>query len=541
MISAMIVDDEYWVRVGIKKQAMWRELGIESVYEAKNGKEALSEALQKKPEIIITDMRMPVMDGVELLRRVRNELPSSKVIIVSGYSDFKYMQEAIKCGAFSYLLKPVKEKELNDTLCSVVSKILKEREEAKKWEKLAQLNNEYVYNLKDKLLNDYINNEISLTELLAYNINGLNSIFCSDKYCVVMVGIVNSCADFMNAEREKKIINTALKYDFEEIIKNERCCLYFKKSREEYIIIVGFDKGDSHQHCEERIAKMCLKLSNVLECNDSVKVKILIGNMHSGIDGIIKSYKELVSLKNDMNLLGQEKLLFVKSLLPIKSNRAPGYAEEYKLLEQYIKNCNKSEISKLINDMFNKMTQHGYISINNIKNMAFEFDTMINNILKEYNSSFQSICHEKAWYMEDMSIVTDLNKFKTYFLNTCANTVDVIISKRDEDAKKLILQIVEYVNNNYGEDIKLSTLSQKYYFNLEYISRIFKRETGMNFSDYLREIRMKKALEFLKRENLKIADIASMLGYNDEHYFSKVFKEYYNYTPSQYRKLLYKI
>lgn len=186
MLSAMIVDDEYWVRISIREQAQWEDMGIDRIYEAKDGKEAIEAAIKNKPDIMIIDMRMPVMDGRELLNRICEQLPDTKVIVLSGYSDFNYMQEAVKCGAFSYLLKPVKTNELNDTLFKAVSKILKSKNDK---EQFKILNDEYVLSMRNSLMNRFLNDEMSDEEFAAYAAENSSLGLYNDQYLAAVISI----------------------------------------------------------------------------------------------------------------------------------------------------------------------------------------------------------------------------------------------------------------------------------------------------------------------------------------------------------------
>jgi len=350
MIKILLVDDESWSIAGIRELIDYRSLGLESIGEARNGLQAIKIIEKDLPQIIITDIRMPMMDGIELVEYIHQKGLDIHVIIISGYSEFEYAKQAIDLGVFAYILKPVEKEELKKALKNLV-----------------------------------------------------------------------------------KIIN-----------------------------------------------KETLKKRKEFEYSNS-RIKHLI---------------------------------------------------------YYIENLYKKEVMNEIDYLFLEINKNKETTALDIHNTIISIIFALNNLLQRYNSSIDDLLGEKV-----SARLTTLNfiipeNLKPRLIHIVTSIMKYIEINKKSYTGKIIEEVENYIRNNYCEDISLQSLSDRYSINTAYLSRMFKSEVGMNFNEFLNQIRMETAIELLKNRDLKMKDIARLTGYSSSNYFFKKFKSYYRFTPSQFRETL---
>lgn len=394
MLKLIIVDDEPRIRRGLKNCLLWNEMGIQIVAEAENGQEAIEVAKSIKPDIMLLDTYMPIKNGIEVAQEVAVFLPECTVIIVSGYDEFEYAQQAIECGVFSYILKPVDKKKLRNTVHKAIEAKMKQRS-IKEYSEWAE---NYIETNKQQLKKNIILNWI--------------------KASVTKEDI----------EKKQKVLS---------IDENKAYCMFI----------------------------IC-KLS-VMKNKEEVKHPMLMG------------FEEIAD-KYVRSVFGNDTIL-----AEFEEDKCVGFFE-YK---------NKTDVDVMLRESTQAIENHcGYVCISEY--------TIVENILcmrDKYNELIAA-CESKVALSPSMAMAKS------------------------------------YVDKNYADqNLTLNEVAEKQFVSDSHISRLFKKEVGKTFNEYLTCLRIEKAKEYLLYPNSKVYEVAGKVGYKTQHYFSRVFKSEVGMTPLEYK------
>lgn len=515
----LIVDDEEWVRRGLREQVDWVKLGIELVGEAQNGQKA-KEFIDKYPvDIIITDIRMPIMDGIELMTYVNENNLDIIVIILSGFAEFEYAKEAIRLGAFSYLLKPIEEEDLEKVLKQAVNDLHNRR----------QKNHVHM----EKRMTEFVYGQSSDE----FNIEKIMPVSPGDErtkgyYCVVLKFYKGSVY-----KKTRLTIQHTMEwiFDIENEFSNSLVLFRNYVVENELVLIMRSD----HTFIDER-HRLMIQLDNfVLKQKEHYnnETYIGIGTIVTDIHNISVSYAKAVKASIDGILLIKKRIVLAEQL--------EGFTltfEISKLLEKelvtYLRKGYKAEIYNIVNDLMDIIRFNQSYSAKSIRGGLAKLlrsieETMDRDEVKGFESKKNHELIDLIKY--DILSVAELNTLIIKYID------DIIMLMKSADAidiKLIITNIQDSIENNYASDINLSYFSEQYHVSEAYLSKSFKKISGMNFSEALTRRRMDVAIKLLRNENITINDIADMVGYTNVNYFFKKFKNVFNSTPSEYRKKL---
>ena len=531
-VKVIIVDDEIKICRLIYKYIHWDELGLEFCDFCYDGVDALQKIDIYKPDVIITDISMPNIDGIELISNIRNLSKNCYILIISGYSDFEYAKKAINLGVNDYLLKPINQSELNNALKKIV-----DRDKIKKeyFEKNGQLESQI------KLQREVIKSKV-LTELMFSDVSAANGEFSSasinSKYGTVFndlkkyqlfyiwINTVNN----MNIELSvtmiiDKIVNSNLICDVEEyIISYRNNCI---------IILINHD--NECQFAEElirKIRRIVRENKELLNINNAYFFVTKAENNMINILNRRNEYSLLLSLRYEMYSFGVlvENKKEIPDNIPVKKIDEIGdifyhaveifdleQVHELKLkillfLNEYKKECGivlYILCQKIIGKLF-KISKQGSLDLEN---------TLIKDLKNIYNIN-----------SEYSVFVDEADKLITDFIN------DVNSRERKERAKTVELG-KKYIELHYCEDLSLETVGRNIGLNPSYLSNTFKKEYGISFVDYIIQVRIEHSKELLIQTDRTINDIAYEVGYSNPKYFSKLFRKVIGISPKEYRKL----
>jgi two-component system, response regulator YesN len=523
-MRALIVDDEKHVREGIKILGAWEQNSIAEVYEAGNGEEAIYLIQKYKPEIIFSDMKMPKMDGVLLLEWIKENQPTSKTIVVTGYDDYHYMRKAIHFGSSDYLLKPIDPEILNHTLETAVHEWKKEALERARKESSTQLINEMKPVYRDRKLTQLLNRD-NLKEDL-YEDFGIQP---SHTYQVALVRIHGKAIEAFHGDRDLayfSILNV-----INEIMLENECGIGFRfLSSKGEVVIIFWNKF-------EQIEKLLHQLYRVLRRTMNISCPIVLGKQVKKSSSLMDSYLHAKQIFFDTNILDKiENRIYMQEnpTAPVLRNLMD-YSANIDLAVQV---GTMDGFDEVIDQITTDFTEGHFLPVKQLLHLENEYLVISNRWFKHYNLSIKAA--------EDIQKRLDL-----FFNQNGAFMLDEYIKRKKREiaiflkkVKKSTLQknsniiydIEKYLQANFDRDVKLQEISEHFYISREYISRKFKQEFNVNISDYIVKFRMKKAKSLLKNSELKIYEIANMIGYQDDKYFRKVFKKVEGITPNEYRE-----
>lgn len=533
MVKVFLVEDEIVIRDGIKNSIQWEKEGFEFVGEAGDGELAYPMILKEQPDILITDIKMPFMDGLELSRLVKQELPDIKILILSGYDEFEYAKEAIRIGVAEYLLKPVSSNKLLEVLRSVTSAIVQERQEKellRKYEADMLENREYQ---KDEFLNRILTQNLSVTEILA-QAKALSMDLSAQLYNTVILEVAGiSAAEETGGENMLSAIETGIE---------EQNGLYtFRRSTERWMVLCLAE--DSVQMDQKvRTVEACVK-SALDTCPVQTEYFGAIGHPVSRIRELKESLAEAERvfacryLKEWNQIVGSEGIpengsenteLNVGSLEVAKLDR--------KILDGFLKTGLRGQASSFVDEYFASLgekniqsllfrqyvTMDAYLTaVSVLESIGYDSDEFVARCgdFKDMETVFQTVAHTKK-----------------YLVHLIETTIDFREAVSKGSNGSLLKAARSYIEQNFdNEDISLNTVASSVNLSPNYFSTVFSQEMGMTFIEYLTRVRMEKAKELLRGSSMKTAEIAYAVGYKDSHYFSYLFKKTQHCTPREFK------
>ena len=521
-MKALIVDDERHVREGIKLLADWAGNEITEIYEASNGEDAIQIIESVHPEIIFSDMKMPKIDGTQLLKWMDEHYAEGKTIVVTGYDDYHYMRKAMHYGSSDYLLKPIDPKMLNDTLMRVVQEWKQEEVERKNKQDKNQLINKMKPAYRDQQLTHMINNDPIDKNVLEEFL-----LIEAKAYTIALMQLSNGAIEQFKGDRDLTLF-TLLNVINEELSRhNSGIAFHYVTAKGEIVLLIKRRK--------EEAVILIRGVHNTLKELLGLSCTITIGLEVTSITQLNLSYQYAKSIMMNRDVSGnqQDKIITDKKEKEIKS--LMGYASSIKMAVQA---GELNAFHSLIGQIQKDLTSNNQLSWRQLIHLENEYQMISTRWHKEFNlpMNISTNIEEQINRFIDKNDHFQLEAYKTRKKKEIALFLRRVKRQNTRKSQNVIHEIEKYVKANFHREIKLQEISNHFYISREYISRKFKQEYNINISEYVVSIRMKKAQELLKSSNLKVYDIANMIGYQDDKCFRKVFKKIVGVSPNEYRE-----
>ncbi|NBI86403.1 response regulator [Lachnospiraceae bacterium] len=525
----VLADDEEEVLFGIRNNLDWESYGFEVAGAFSNGRDVLDFLQTQEVDIVITDIRMPFMDGIELAKNIREHHPQVKIIIISGYSDFGYAKEAMSCRVTDYILKPVNAKEMGEVLKRAKEMLQRELEERKNTALLKQQYEESLPVIRDHLLNRIVEGNADWDDL-----NGRL------RRCGVLIADaafwVAALFQFDNAEgMEGQYTPMYVRNRLKEHLCNK--CQYASfYSRLGECTLFGFNRREEAGkilRCLNDITKECKKVMGT-------GIAIGVGKVKNSVQGIKESFEEAREALMYRKMAKEGQVIYMEDI-DITSQRFAFFEDEPRdMLFSVIKFGDRNGIHTVLHEIQMQLKKQD-MSMNACQVWLVSMLHAILLFVKQYipamEYEFFGGRAEPFDFMKIMGQYSDLDSFFRWMEECCFSLGEYFAKERDSKAQKVTDIAKEYIGREYGNPgISLETAAEYIGLTPAYFSGLFKKETGESFVEYLTAQRLREAKRLLDETDEKIYAIAEKAGYMDAGYFSHVFKKKYGISPIGYRR-----
>lgn len=529
MLKLLLVDDEQPILDGLKSLIDWDKAGIRHIETAANGREALAVAGSFKPDIIITDIKMPFMNGLELIRSIRQMQPESKCIVLCGYQDFEYAREAMKYGAVRYLVKPVEENELKEAIQNIRESYLSASREK---ERIADLNRKLVESvpfLRNKLLYSIITGEAKDADVTAAQLNSFGIKHFPDRYiCAVIEFETNHSIGGFTGEN-MELIRFAAANITDELINAHAEGLVFYMLEQQIIIIM--DVMDCQTHTVEALLRDVIHhISGFLK----MPVTIGVSSVCEGIGESTRSFREAKSALKYKLLAGIGKAIYYNDMAGDSTREIFIPLNLGKRLENSVITGDSSSIPGAVSNLFTALKSIKGVRPSEILSKCREELLLIRRNFEDMGVSAKTISAFIERFDNELQGLT-IDELELQFRAAFTEMANEILKTNTAGIKAIINQIRQYIDNNYEFQITLNTIAEKFYINSSYASRLFKQELSENFIDYLTGKRISEAIKMLLNTEMNVYEISEKIGYGNPKYFSQLFKKHTGMTPREYR------
>ena len=535
-IKVFLVEDEMVIRRGIKNSIDWEKEGYIFCGEASDGELAYPMIIKEKPDILITDIRMPFMDGLELCKLVKKELPNIKILILSGYDEFDYAKEAIRLGVTEYLLKPISSGKLLEALNGVSESIRREKEDK-------DLDRKYMEEMRENTEHE---KQKFFEQMIAGNLSMADALETGKKYEMnLSAGMYNLLLfRFTLGEENRKsgeLLGEA-EYAIEKLTERLEYVFEFQRGVEGWAFLL---MADNEEQMSERVKELSKDLEEIMKNYSTIAYFGGIGQPVARLRELEESFREAeraLAARFTMELnriISVEDIRMAQNVDTLDDIEITSFGEIEKtrtMLEKFLNNGAEDEIDEFVDVYINELPEENLKSV--LMRQYIIMDAYI--VMMSFCEKIEGIEGEMQAQSEElknsMKTIQTLEEIKNYIrmlLKKIIGVRDTISGRRYSD----IIEIAkDQIRKTYmSDEISLNTIAAEVGMSPSYFSSIFSKEMGKTFVEYLTEIRMDRAKELLMCSSMKTSEIGYEVGYKDPHYFSYIFKKTQNCTPKEFR------
>ena len=547
MYKLVLVDDESDVREGILQEIDWRTIGFEVVGTAENGKEAYDLLEKLVPDIVVTDIKMPFMDGLDLSELIRQKYPDTRIIILTGFDEFEFAQKAIRLHVDEYVLKPFSSQELVQVLVRLKQLMDEETSEKKNILKLKELYNESLPVLKANFLTLLITKKLDKREILEKS-NKLEIDLYKKGFLVSVVRLdlsrLNPPAEQPEAGQAEENESDGLAGDGDlallavlniagELVEKHGLGIVFVHNGD--IVLISLSEDGEREAVIDKTLKALEEIRYSVEKHLKLTVTAGIGTFSDSVNGISNSYRDACLALDYKFLLGNNRIILISDLEP----RAAGKAVFDELRQEALSCCIKvgafPKVEKLIDTVFSDLSEAG-ASFRECRVYLMEIMISILKIAKDSDIDINCIIDDNFNLFPEICRFNNLLEARDWMLGICTRVMNLISGSRQDNCRQIVSNAKEFTRNHFHEsDLTINKVCGYLHVSPGYFSTIFKRETKTTYLAYLVQLRMDTARELLRMTELKSFEIAERIGFSDANYFSNSFKKYTGHSPSEFR------
>lgn len=527
LYNVLLVDDEADVLQAMKKKIDWEALGFCLAGTAENGQEALEMAEQLHIDVVMTDIKMPYMDGLTLCKNLKQSYRNMKVIIYSGFDDFEFAREAVHLEAEEYLLKPISAGDMEAAFSKVRKKLDQEYDEYRNLNRLSEYYRKSLPAMREQLvmgiLEGRIAGERARAMMETYEI-------CLDSPFYVVAALYMDVNPREEQPQPAQLFTLSLKDMVQDYLKN-RTRFFSTAFLDQVIVIFMLDEREEIDQVLYHLDQICKMGFHVLKSS----VTAAVGQICANTDALHTSYEEAVNAMEYRSILGSGQVLYIDDIEPCSEENILVTEHEFQNLVHAVKLGNRDETNAAIAQIMDSIRKEP-ISPGQYQLLFMELLSELMKIGRAYKLHPNQIFGEHAGSWQELYRMVTVDELEGWLQEVCTNLRHVLRHERRDSAARLTEQAKAYIEEHYKEsDLSADSLCRCLNVSAAYFSTIFKREVGMSFVAYLTKIRLEHALELLRTTEDKTYIIASRVGYMEPNYFSYVFKKQYGISPSKYR------
>ena len=543
MLKIFLAEDEVVVRETIKRMIPWEELGFELVGEAADGEMALPLLIRQQPDLLITDIKMPFMDGLTLARLAKKEIPGLKVVILSGYDDFNYAKQAIGIGVEDYLLKPITKNALIERLSEIRSRYEHEKTQKEYYEKFQREMQAYEKNSSRDFFEALVGGSMDMMEVYK-RAEKLGLDIVAEAYNV-LIFTMNCDEDFSGQGDEYSSWEAESLELLENFFAGHSSAMLFRSNIFSYGVLL---KGQ-RETIEENTRACVDEIRKILSRQNGRREWFLaVGQSVERLSQIQKSY-HTASRAFSQRYLYDENILYYDAMETMEHPGGQAETEDNAylqkvdvnalnpaILQKFLSNGLQEETENFVKDYFYAIGQEPMESLvfRNyvILNVRFSVISFIKGLGCDTNEMESADTEE---------VLAESGKNMESAIAYAKKMISQAIEIRDQNSgnknRSILKTAVDFIDSHYmDEEISLNTVANVANVSSNHFSALFSQNMGQTFIEYLTTLRMNKAKELLRCTGMRSSEIAGEIGYKDAHYFSYLFKKTQGMTPSDYRK-----
>jgi len=524
----MLVDDEEEIREGIKRKIDWEQNGFALVGTAENGQEALELAEALHPDVVMTDIKMPFMDGLTLGRRLTETMPGIKLLIFSGFDDFEYAQKAIQMGAAEYILKPINAQELTAVLQKIRGQLDAQFAEKRNIQRLREHYASSLPLLREQFYCQLLDGRVSEARIREQ----------AERYEIDLSGSFWTAAilqyDTDSVEKtpigEQELIPLSIKQLVDENL-GRRCCFKSLMYNDHIAVVASFSERSQVLSLIDGMNQICKLARRFLELTVTVGIGSPVdslADLHHAADGARGALDYRV-------LMGSGRAIYIDDIEPDPAAQLQFDEQDERALLSAIKIGSPDDISRAVEQMIGCF-RASRLPLGQYQLYFMEMMAELIKIIRTYQIDITEVFGPDFDGNFHLSRFDSLDALGSWFNETCLKISSLIRRERTNSSKAIAERAKQFIAENFANfDISVEMLCDHLHVSPAYFSTLFKKETGMSFVTYLTQVRMEEAIKLLSTTEDKTYEISLKVGYSEPNYFSYVFKKQFGMSPTKYR------
>ena len=486
----MLVDDEEEVRTSIIRKIDWQDAGFEVIGDAENGKEALEKIEQNEPDVVLTDIRMPYMDGLEMAENIRQRYPSIKIVIFSGFDEFEYAKKAIKLNVIEYILKPVNVEELT----AILKKIKKNLDE----------------------------------EIEQKRIDVAGAV----KWVIAAIHLEpdEKVDKAVSLHQQRELIPISVRNLIEEKLEGQYRFIVFHSSFET-ILLVAIDKDNTQTGLIALLGDICKETKKILE----VSVTIGVGESCSSLTDLSRPCYTALNALGYRAITGSGGVICIGDMEPSGHEKLRFDSRMESELIAAVKFGPKEKIRSVIDGIVSRM-EDARVHYRQYQAYVLAIINVLTQLSQQYDLRISEMFGVENDYFEILGRVQKMENVRPYLTEVALKMNAGMEEERSNTTKNVIREAKQYIQDNFQDpDLSVEKICRHLHMSPAYFSTMFKKETGQAYIAYLTDVRLGRAVELLMATDDKTYIIAEKVGYPEQNYFSYVFKKKFGVSPTRYR------
>ena len=531
MIRMMVVDDEPVIREGIVRAVDWESLDVQVVGTAGNGRDGMAKALTEKPDIVITDIRMPIVDGIRFAKELKEKLPKVRVVFLTGYSEFEYAREAIRLGAADYLLKPINTEDLTKLVRKLADQVRQENATVVSRTQKTVLLKENLPMMRNRCVKRYFQGEIGETAFteqagaLGMDFSGQEHqiiIFCIDYYYQLIA----------SGEREAGLLKYAMSNIAEEVLGACGSAVICDEGEARVMVILGTDQET------KKITRCCKEVQFCMRKYYGVSISVGIGKKVKAIQDLKISYRSADEAVEERIKQGSSQIIVREGDPRNGSEHARLFLtpEEEQEISDAVRLLDKNRVYDALEMVFQKYVMEQDLGRRGTEQFCMYLVLIAMRQLEHFSVSPEQALGKNYYYYNERSKYETAQDLEMWMKDIYSESLAAVDRQSNGKYKGIVAGGLAYAMEHFSESIQVGDVAQAVYVTPNYFSRVFKEETGENFTDWLNKYRIEQAKKRMDAEpETKVYAIAEETGFSDYKYFAFIFKKYTGFTPTSYR------
>ena len=530
MYQVIIADDEEAVRSGLRKHFDWTRYDMRVVADFPDGERAWQYILSHPVDLVVTDVRMPNLDGIALARQIRETYPRTQVIFISGYDDTQYLRRAFKTDAVDYILKSIDLEEFAQTIAHVRERMDRETSRQRAMEELEAKLDESIPLLQQRGLMLLISNELKYGEISRERLRFLNiPLYDAVHYCVLVVQIRDLWRRFTGmTERQRQLFSLRFVNSAKAMLATHGSEVAFENHLGEYVVMLNTEQEDY----ESDLLKVIQALQQIVENDLEAKCTIGVSDRFIGLEGMHTAYESAVNAIASRYYLNESHSVSVDKFGGVNLHSARERAE--KSVSEALLSGRIERVNEVMEAVFADMDAMG--SPQERQNFLLYLLLLPPRVMSNMHSREMGPYADQVKLMEQFLCCGDLRERRLFLLRQYEAVLQLLNQRSETQSNYIVERTRQLIETYYMNQISIASLAEQVFVTPTYLCVLFKQATGQTVNEYITQVRMQRAKALLADSRIKLYDVCTQVGYLSPSYFSRIFKKFTLMTPSEYRE-----